>query len=124
MSHHQNDKEKVEKIAKIDQFFAEEFAYFLKRMKETPDGDKSLLDNSLLLYGCAIGDGNRHNHDHLPVLLAGHGGGKIKTGCHFHQESETPLNNLYLTMLEAAGVDVPRFGDSTDRLKSLYEITL
>lgn len=119
LSHHQNDKDKVEKIAKIDKFFAEEFAYFLKRMKETPDGDKSLLDNSLMLYGCAIGDGNRHNHDQLPVLLAGHGGGKIKTGCHFHQESETPLNNLYLTMLETAGVKVDRFGDSTDLLKSV-----
>jgi len=119
LSHHQNDDEKVEKIAKIDTFFAEEFAYFLKRLRETSDGESNLLDNSLILYGCAIGDGNRHNHDKLPIILAGHGGGKVKTGRHIHLPTETPLNNLFLSMVDIAGAVLKEFGDSTGALKGL-----
>lgn len=119
LSHHQNDEDKVEKIAKIDRFFAEEFAYFLKRLRETKDGDRNLLDNSLILYGCAIGDGNRHNHDELPIILAGHGGGKVKAGRHIKLEQETPLNNLFLSMVDTAGADLKEFGDSTGKLKGL-----
>lgn len=119
LSHHQNDEDKVAKIAKIDRFFAEEFAYFLKRLRETKDGDKSLLDNSLILYGCAIGDGNRHNHDELPIILAGHGGGRVKPGRHIKLDHETPLNNLYLSMVEVAGAEIKEFGDSTGTLKGL-----
>ena len=113
LSHHQNDEEKVKKIAKIDKFFAGEYAYFLKRLKETPDGEKTLLDNSLILYGCAIGSGNRHNHDKLPILMAGKGGGQVRTGEHVRFKEETPLNNLFLTMLDVAGADVKELGDST-----------
>jgi hypothetical protein len=119
LSHHQNDAEKMAKIAKIDRFFAEEFAYFLKRLKETKEGESNLLANSMILYGCAIGDGNRHNHDELPILLAGHGGGRIKPGRHVKLEHETPLNNLFLSMLDVTGVEVKEFGDSNGRVKGL-----
>jgi len=119
LSHHQNDAEKMEKIAKIDRFFAEEFAYFLKRLKETKDGESSLLDNSLVLYGCAIGDGNRHNHDELPIILAGHGAGRHKPGRHVKLGQETPLNNLFLSVADAAGAQVKEFGDSTGSLQGL-----
>ncbi|MDQ3331540.1 MAG: DUF1552 domain-containing protein, partial [Planctomycetota bacterium] len=119
LSHHQNDKEKIEKIAQIDRFFVEEFAYFLKRLRETKDGEKNLLDNSLVLYGCAIGDGNRHNHDQLPIILAGRGGGKVRPGRHIKLEHETPLNNLFLSMVGTAGLEAKEFGDSTGPLKGL-----
>jgi hypothetical protein len=119
LSHHQNDPEKMEKIAKIDRFFVEEFAYFLKRLRDTKDGERNLLDNSLVLYGCAIGDGNRHNHDQLPIILAGHGGGQFRAGRHVKMEQETPLNNLFLSMGEMAGLSVKEFGDSTGSLKGL-----
>ncbi len=119
LSHHQNDDQKVEKIARIDRFFSEEFAYFLRRLKETKEGEQSLLDNSLVLYGCAIGDGNRHNHDELPIILAGHGGGRVKPGRHVKLDQETPLNNLFLSIADVAGVEVKEFGDSTGHLRGL-----
>lgn len=119
LSHHQNDEEKMAKIAKIDKYFVGEFAYFLKRMKETPDGQSTLLDNSLLLYGGAIGSGNRHNHDKLPILMAGRGGGQVKTGEHFHFKEETPLNNLFLTMLDVAGTEVTELGDATGKVSRI-----
>lgn len=119
LSHHQNDAEKMEKIARIDRFFAEEFAYFLRRLKNTKEGDRNLLDNSLILYGCAIGDGNRHNHDELPIILAGHAAGRVKPGRHIKLNEETPLNNLFLSMADAAGVPLKDFGDSTGALKGL-----
>ena len=120
LSHHQNDGRKLADIAKIDRFFAEHFARFLKTLREAPDGEGNLLDNSLVLYGSAISDGNRHHHFDLPLLLAGRGGGAIKPGRHRTFESETPLNNLFLNMLDAAGVPgVEEFGDSTGRLTGL-----
>ncbi len=117
LSHHQNDQEKVAKIAAIDKFFADQFAYFLKQLKDTPDGEGKLLDNCLVVYGGAIRDGNRHDHHDLPILLAGRGGGVVTPGTHIRYESETPLNNLYLSMLSSVGVDLDEFGDSTGKLK-------
>lgn len=117
LSHHQNDPEKVKSIAAIDKFFAEQFAYFLKKLKETPEGDGSLLDNCMIVYGGAIRDGNRHDHHDLPILLAGRGGGIVTPGMHTKFAEETPLNNLYLTMMDAVGVDIQEFGDSTGKLK-------
>lgn len=117
LSHHQNDAEKVSKIALIDKFLAEQFAYFVRRLKETSDGQSSLLDNCLVVYGCAIRDGNRHDHHDLPILMAGRGGGAVNPGNHLQYPSETPLNNLYLTMLSMAGVRVDQFGDSTGMLE-------
>lgn len=116
LSHHQNDAEKMRKIAAIDKFFVEQFAYFVKGLKETPEGEGSLLDNCLVVYGGAIRDGNRHDHHDLPILLAGRGGGRFSPGSHIKYDSETPLNNLFLSMLDTVGVDVPEVGDSTGRL--------
>ena len=120
LSHHQSDNRKLDNVAKIDRFLCERFAGFLKRLKETPDGDGTLLDNSLVLYGSGISDGNRHNHHDLPLILAGRGGGAIKSGEHRAFEQHTPLNDLFLTLLDAAGVQgVDEFGDSTGRLAGL-----
>ena len=92
----------------------------MKTLKETPDGDGTLLDNSLVLYGSAIADGNGHDHEDLPILLAGRGGGAVTPGSHRKFDRGTPLNNLFLTMLDAAGVGgVEEFGDSTGRLTGL-----
>lgn len=117
LSHHQNDQDKVAKIAAIDRFFVEQFSYFLQQLKQTPDGDDSLLDNCLIVYGGAIRDGNRHDHHDLPILLAGSGGGVIQPGDHLEYAKETPLNNLFLTMLGSVGVSINEFGDSTGHLE-------
>lgn len=116
LSHHQNDKEKMDKIAQIDRYLMERFAYFLRKLKDTKEGDANLLDNSMILYGSAISDGNRHNHDDLPILLAGKGGGTINTGRHIIQPNETPLNNLFMSMADRMGAKLDRIGDSKGTL--------
>ncbi|KAA0135352.1 DUF1552 domain-containing protein [Gimesia chilikensis] len=116
LSHHRNDEKKIADIQKIDEYLISQFGYFLKRLKATPEGNSNLLDNSMICYGSAIGDGNRHTHHDLPIILAGKGGGTIKTGFHHQVKTETPLANLYLSMLDRMGTDVTAFGDSTGRL--------
>src|SRR5690606_1643343 len=109
-----------EKIKKINTFHIEQFAYLLGKLKETREADgSSLLDNVMIVYGSGIGDGNRHNHNDLPVLFAGHGGGTIKTGRHIKYSRDTPMNNLYLSMLDRVGAPTDSFGDSTGRLEKL-----
>jgi hypothetical protein len=119
LSHHQNDVAKKEMISKINRFHIEQFAYFLQKLKSTPEGEGTLLDNCMIAYGSGLSDGNRHNHDDLPVLYAGRGGGTIKTGRHIRYGSEIPMTNLYLSMLERFGTPTPRLGDSTGLLKDL-----
>jgi len=119
LSHHGNDKAKHEKIKKINQFHLQMFAYFLEKMKGIQEGSSNLLDQSMLVYGSGIGDGNRHNHDELPILVAGKGGGSIKAGRHLRYTKETPLMNLHLSLLERMGAPVPSLGDSTGPLKDL-----
>jgi len=120
LSHHGGNKEKIDQIRKIDKFHVEQFAYFLKRLADIKEANgKSVLDNSMILFGCGIGDGNRHNHNDLPILLAGRGGGSIATGRHLQYEKNTPLCNLYVSMLERMGTKVDRFGDSSGPLKNL-----
>ncbi len=119
LSHHRQQEDSVQAIAKIDRFFVEQFAYFVGRLRETAEGEGSLLDNCLALYGCAISDGNRHDHRNLPILLAGRGGGAVTPGRHIRYSDDTPLNNLYLSMLDAAGAPLERFGDSTGRVGQL-----
>mgnify|MGYP003630070386 FL=1 len=116
LSHHQNDEKKMADIQKIDEYLTGQFAYFLDRLKSTPEGNGNLLDNSMICYGSAIGDGNRHTHHDLPIILAGKGGGTIKTGFHHQVKTETPLSNLFVSMLDRAGAPVTSFGDSTGRL--------
>ncbi len=115
LSHHGNDEEKKRKIARINHFHMEQFAYFLGRLKEVQEGEGTLLDNCMIVYGGAIGDGNRHNHDNLPVLLAGRGGGTLNPGVH-RDLPRTPMTNLYLGLLDRMGVAAERIGDSTGQL--------
>jgi hypothetical protein len=119
LSHHGGNVEKTEKIQKIDQFYVEQFSYVVQKMKSIPEGDGTLLDHSMLVYGGAIGDGNRHNHDELPILLAGNAQGSIKTGRHVRYPRGTPLCNLFLSMLDRVGVREETFGDGTGRLNDL-----
>ncbi|MDG3003033.1 DUF1552 domain-containing protein [Paludisphaera mucosa] len=118
LSHHGKDPKKLAKIRKINRFHMEEFARMLVRLKESREGERSVLDNSMIVYGSGISDGDRHNHDDLPVLLVGKGGGSLDTGRHVVY-SPQPLNNLYLSMLDRMDVPCERLGDSTGRLEKL-----
>ncbi|MBL8760950.1 MAG: DUF1552 domain-containing protein [Phycisphaerae bacterium] len=113
LSHHQNNQEMIEKIRRIDRFHVEGFARFVKKLGEAREGDGSLLDNCLVMLGGGISDGNAHNHEDLPIVLAGRGGGAIETGRLIKSPRETPLCNLYLAMLERAGCPRESFADST-----------
>lgn len=119
LTHHQNDPEKIGKVAKINELQVKMFAALLERLKATPDGDGNLLDHSLILYGSSIGDGNLHTHHDLPIVLAGGGAGQVKGNRHLVYPKDTPLNNLLLEMLDKAGVPAENFGDSTGRLDCL-----
>jgi hypothetical protein len=119
ITHHQNDADKIAKVTKINEVHVRLFAYLLERMKATPDGGGNLLDNSLLLYGSSISDGNLHTHHDLPIVMAGGGGGRVRGNRHVMYPMETPLTNLLLTMLETAGVPVDKLGDSTGKLDCL-----
>jgi hypothetical protein len=117
LSHHGGDRSKQAKIQKINRFHIEQFAYLLGKFQSIKEGDGTLLDHCLLVYGSGISDGDHHNHDDLPILLAGKGGGSLKTGRHIRYPKETPLTNLYLSLLDRMGVDLDSFGDSTGRLE-------
>ena len=119
ISHHFNDPNNIEKITKINCFHARQFAYFLDKLKSIKEGDGTLLDNCMILYGSGLGDGNRHNHDNLPILLAGRGGGTMTPGRHLQAPHRTPLNNLFLSMLDRAGSPIDRLGDSTGRFEAI-----
>ena len=116
LSHHEKDESKMERISRIDKYLVERFAYFLKTLKSTKEGESNLLDNSMILYGSAISDGNRHNHDDLPIILAGRGGNTIQSGRYLKYAAETPLNNLYIAMAERMGAPIEKHGDSKGKL--------
>ena len=119
LSHHGGDAEKKAKIAKINRFHVSQFAYFLEKLKSVKDGESTLLDHCMVVYGSGLGDGNRHNHDDLPVLVAGRGGGTIQAGRHLRVSKQTPMANLYVSLLDRMGAGVERFGDSTGPLGQL-----
>jgi len=120
ISHHRKDQGALAKIAKIDLFYMQQLAYFLEKMNSTEDVDgKSLLHNSMIVYGGCISDGDRHNHNDLPIVVAGHGGGAFKPGRHVNLGEDVPLSNLYLKMLDEFGVKEKRFGDSTGTLSKI-----
>jgi len=122
LSHHGKSEEKQAKIATINRFHVDRFGYLLGRLKSISEGDGTLLDNCMLMYGSGISDGDRHNHNDLPIILAGGGAGRIKTGRHIRYADNTPLCNLYLWMLNQMGAKADKFGDSTavlDRLGSV-----
>ncbi len=118
ITHHQNKPELLEKITKINTYHVEQFAYFLKKLRETPDGDGTLLDRSMIVYGSGISDGNAHMHHNLPVLLAGRGNGAIaQQGRHVLYPKNTPMANLYLRMLDGFGAKVDSLGDGSNPLR-------
>ena len=120
LTHHRGMPQFVEAVTRINVFHAELFGYLLGRLRSTADGDGSLLDRSMVVYGSAIADGDKHTHNDLPVLVAG-GGGGIRGGRHVRYPSETPMTNLYLSLLERMEVPVASVGDSTGRLDRLFE---
>jgi len=117
ISHHRDDKELMSQKARIDTYHVQMLAYLLEKMQATPDGDGTLLDNSLIMYGSGMGNGNLHRHSDMPVLLAGKLGGKFKTGYHLDYKLDTPMANLLVTILGQAGVPIESLGDSTGPLK-------
>lgn len=119
LSHHGNNKEKQRSISKINQYHTSLLKYFLDKLDGVKEQNSTLLDNCMVVYGSGISDGNRHNHDDLPIALFGSGRGTIKTGRHLRFEKETPLTNLYLSMLDRMGAPVKQLGDSTGRLPKL-----
>jgi Protein of unknown function (DUF1552) len=121
LTHHRNNPAMIEKIAQINCFHAQLFAYFLDQLKSIPDGDGSLLDHSMIVYASAISDGNQHLHENLPVLLAGRANGELKPGRHIVYPDKTPMANLYLSLLDRLGVHTTAIGDSTGRLEHLNE---
>lgn len=97
----------------------EQFAYFLDKLRSIREGDGNVLDHSMIVYGSGISDGDRHNHDDLPILVAGKGGGTLKGGRHLVYPKNTPLNNLYVSMLDRVGAPTPKLGDSSGPLPRL-----
>jgi hypothetical protein len=118
VSHHRNDPELIEKKAMIDTYHVELLTYFLEKLQATSDGEGTLLDQSMILYGGGMGDGNLHEHSNLPCLMAGKLGGQFETGRHLAYPMDTPMSNLLLTILLKAGVRVDKIGDSTTPLEA------
>ena len=121
ISHHGNDAEKLLKIAKINTFHVSLFGQFLEKLKSTPDGDGSLLDNTVYLYGSGMGNSSLHDHENLPILVAGGAATGLRGGRHIQYKDATPLANLHLTLLDRVGVHPDSFGDSSGRMDDLFE---
>ncbi len=122
LTHHGNDPDKVARMAKINAFHVSLFAYFLEKLKATPEGNGSLLDHVLYLYGSGMGDPNVHDHVNLPTLVAGGGAGSLKGARHIKYAEPTPLANLHLTLLEKVGVRMDAFADSTGKIDELLSL--
>ncbi len=123
LTHHRGDPEKIEKVARINRFHVEQFAYFLGKLKSTPDGDGTLLDNVIVTYGSGLADGNRHDHHNLPTVLAGRAAGGIRpAGRHVRYPDETPMANLFVAMLDRMGVPVESLGDSNGKTGYLSDL--
>lgn len=120
LTHHAGNKAKIQKVAKIERWYMGEFARFLTKLDAMKEADgSSVLDNAMIVYGCAIGDGNKHNHDDLPVVLAGGGGGALTPGRHLVVKSDTPMTNLFVSLLGKMGVKAESVGDSTGVLEAV-----
>lgn len=120
ISHHQNLAGALEEYRKINEYYVAQYAYFLERLRCIPDGDSNLLDNSMVMFCSGLRDGNSHSSRNLPVIVAGKGGGKLKTGQNLQFPKETPLANLYLSMAHMMDMRMPEFADSTGELCDLY----
>jgi hypothetical protein len=122
LTHHGNDAEKIAKMQKINAFHVSLFAYYLEKLKSTPDGDGNLLDHSLVLYGSGMGNPNIHDHVNLPIIVAGGAAGRVKGGLHIKYAEPTPLANLHLTLLERVGVRMDAFADSQGKVDELLSL--
>jgi hypothetical protein len=120
LTHHGNDPEKIARMAKINAFHVSLFAYYLERLKATPDGNGSLLDHSAILYGSGIGNPNIHDHTDLPVLVAGGAAGGMKGNRLIRYKEPVPLANLHLALLDKVGVKIDSFADSTGKITELF----
>jgi hypothetical protein len=118
-SHHANQASKINTYKTITRWHVEQFTYLLTRLRAVQEGEKTLLDNSMIMMGSSLSDGNRHDPNNLPIILGGKGGGRINAGRHIASPRNTPLCNLYLAMLSCMGIQAPRFGDSTEALRGL-----
>jgi len=119
LTHHQGDKIKIEKVTQINEYHIKQFVYLLEKLKSTPDGDGSLLDNSMIMYGSGLADGSQHQHFNLPTVVAGRGRGTLRPGRYVRVMDETPIANLYVSMLDKMNIPVESFGDSSGRLPEL-----
>ncbi len=120
LTHHQNKPELMEKVSQINTYHVKQFAGWMEKLKSVQEGDGSLFDNSMIVYGAGLTDGNKHNHEDLPTMLVGHGGDNyIKTGRRINYRKETPMSNLFLSMMDRMDVHGEHFGDSTGRLDGL-----
>ncbi|MBL8212146.1 MAG: DUF1552 domain-containing protein [Bryobacterales bacterium] len=119
LTHHMNKQDLIEKVTQINTYHVTQFAGWIEKLKSIKEGDRSLLDNCMLVYGAGLSDGNRHTHEDLPTLIAGNGGGFIKSGRRVTYRRETPMSNLFLTMMDRMGVEVDHFGDASGRLRGL-----
>jgi len=122
LTHHQGDKEKIEKVTQINCFHAKQFAYLLDKLRSTQDGDGTLLDHSMVMYGSGLSDGNAHDHANLPLVLAGRGCGSLKPGRFVRYPAETPMGNLFVAMLDRMGVPVESLGDSNGKVGYLSDM--
>jgi len=119
LSHHGGDEQKIRQIRAINRFHVSQLSYLLHELRQATEGEETLLDRSMIVYGSGIREGNRHDHHDLPIVLAGRGGGSLSPGRHVRYPKDTPACNLFLSLLDAVGVTLPRFGDSTGRLPHL-----
>jgi len=122
LTHHSGDPEKIEKVVQINAYHLRQFTYLVEKMKNTPDGDGSLLDHSMIVYGSGLGDGNGHLHHDLPTVVAGKANGALKPGRHIRYGDETPITNLYLSVMDIMGLPMEHFGDSTGKLEGLSDL--
>jgi hypothetical protein len=121
LTHHGNDPEKIAKMAKINRFHVSLFAEFLQKLKQTAEGEGTLLDHCLYLYGSGMGNPNVHDHINLPILVAGGAAGRMQGGRHIQYRKPTPLANLHLTLLDKVGVRIDSFADSDGKIDELFE---
>ena len=122
LSHHENDPRKIDELGRLNRFHVEQFAHFVDRLGATPDGDGSLLDQSVLVYGAGISDSNTHFHDNLPIALVGGSAAGLKGGRHVRYPAETPVTNLWMTLLDRMGVPAEQLGDATGRVEQLWDL--
>ena len=122
MTHHKGQADLIEKVYRINRHHMELFSAFVAKLDGSPDGNGTLLDHTMILYGGGLADGNRHQHDHLPAMLVGGASGTLKTGRYLNLASTTPINNLYVSMLNRMGLPIETLGDSTGPLKEISEL--